>query len=158
QGDAQPPPPPPARRAHRLDRSVQRARHSRRHRQIRRQRTVRSVVDEPQHGRGGGGVRTGAVPLAWADRARGRSEDAARAEWRGEPRRSLRQCRPRDARRRTQTMNASRVGAIVVRMAYLYRGSPQRVFPIFIFVAVDILIWGFMTRYLNSVPTRGSIS
>ena len=52
-------------------------------------------------------------------------------------------------------MNASRVGAIVVRMAYLYRGSPQRVFPIFIFVAVDILIWGFMTRYLNSVSHAG---
>jgi ABC-2 type transport system permease protein len=48
-------------------------------------------------------------------------------------------------------MNASRVGAIVVRMFYLYRGSPQRVFPIFIFVAVDILVWGFLTRYLNSV-------
>jgi ABC-2 type transport system permease protein len=48
-------------------------------------------------------------------------------------------------------MNASRVGAIVLRMFYLYRGSPQRVFPIFIFVAVDILVWGFLTRYLNSV-------
>jgi ABC-2 type transport system permease protein len=48
-------------------------------------------------------------------------------------------------------MNASRIGAIVLRMYYLYRGSPQRVFPIFIFVAIDILVWGFLTRYLNSV-------
>jgi ABC-2 type transport system permease protein len=48
-------------------------------------------------------------------------------------------------------MNASRVGAVVLRMFYLYRGSPQRVFPIFVFVAVDILVWGFLTRYLNSV-------
>jgi ABC-2 type transport system permease protein len=48
-------------------------------------------------------------------------------------------------------MNASRVGAVVLRILYLYRGSPQRVFPIFIFVAVDILVWGFLTRYLNSV-------
>src|SRR5271163_2624980 len=48
-------------------------------------------------------------------------------------------------------MNASRVGAIVLRMFYLYRGSPQRIFPIFIFVAIDILVWGFLTRYLNSV-------
>jgi ABC-2 type transport system permease protein len=48
-------------------------------------------------------------------------------------------------------MNASRVGAIVLRMFYLYRGSPQRVFPLFIFVAVDVLVWGFLTRYLNSV-------
>ena len=48
-------------------------------------------------------------------------------------------------------MNASRIGAIVLRMFYLYRGSPQRVFPIFIFVTIDILVWGFLTRYLNSV-------
>ena len=48
-------------------------------------------------------------------------------------------------------MNSSRIGAIVLRMFYLYRGSPQRIFPIFIFVAIDILLWGFLTRYLNSV-------
>ena len=48
-------------------------------------------------------------------------------------------------------MNRSRVGAIVLRIFYLYRGSPQRVFPIFVWVAVDILLWGFLTRYLNSV-------
>ncbi len=48
-------------------------------------------------------------------------------------------------------MNRSRVGAVVLRILYLYRGSPQRVFPIFIWVAVDILLWGFLTRYLNSV-------
>ncbi len=48
-------------------------------------------------------------------------------------------------------MNRSRVAAIVLRILYLYRGSPQRVFPIFVWVAVDILMWGFLTRYLNSV-------
>src|SRR4029077_19184099 len=48
-------------------------------------------------------------------------------------------------------MNAARIGAIVLRMFYLYRGSPQRIFPIFIFVAIDILVWGFLTRYLNTV-------
>jgi hypothetical protein len=48
-------------------------------------------------------------------------------------------------------VNRSRVGAIVLRILYLYRGSPQRVFPIFVFVAVDIVLWGFLTRYLNSV-------
>ena len=48
-------------------------------------------------------------------------------------------------------MNRSRVGGIVLRIFYLYRGSPQRVFPIFVWVAVDILLWGFLTRYLNSV-------
>ena len=48
-------------------------------------------------------------------------------------------------------MNRSRIAAIVLRILYLYRGSPQRVFPIFIWVAVDVLLWGFLTRYLNSV-------
>ena len=48
-------------------------------------------------------------------------------------------------------MNRSRVAAIVLEDLYLYRGSPQRVFPMFVWVAVDILLWGFLTRYLNSV-------
>jgi len=48
-------------------------------------------------------------------------------------------------------VNRSRISAVVLRILYLYRGSPQRVFPIFIWVAVDILLWGFLTRYLNSV-------
>ena len=48
-------------------------------------------------------------------------------------------------------MNLTRVAAIVLRQLYLYRGSPQRVFPMFAWVAVDILLWGFITRYLNSV-------
>ena len=48
-------------------------------------------------------------------------------------------------------MNLSRVGAIVLRLMYLYRSSPQRVFPIFVWVVVDILLWGFLTRYLNAV-------
>jgi ABC-2 type transport system permease protein len=48
-------------------------------------------------------------------------------------------------------VNRSRVGAIVLRIFYLYRGSPQRVFPLFVWVGVDILLWGFLTRYLNSV-------
>ena len=52
-------------------------------------------------------------------------------------------------------MNLSRVGAIVLRMYYLYRGSPQRVFPLFAWVAVDIVLWGFITRYLNSVSQSG---
>jgi ABC-2 type transport system permease protein len=48
-------------------------------------------------------------------------------------------------------MKRARVEAVVLRILYLYRGSPQRVFPIFIWVVVDILLWGFLTRYLNSV-------
>jgi ABC-2 type transport system permease protein len=52
-------------------------------------------------------------------------------------------------------MNRSRIGAIVLRQLYLYRGSPQRMLPIFAWVAVDILLWGFITRYLSSVSRSG---
>ena len=46
-----------------------------------------------------GGLRPGAVPVARPDRARGRSEDAARRARRGDARRSVRQCRARGAAR-----------------------------------------------------------
>jgi ABC-2 type transport system permease protein len=52
-------------------------------------------------------------------------------------------------------MNPSRVGAIVLRQLFLYRGSPQRVLPIFAWVAVDIALWGFISRYLNTVGQSG---
>jgi ABC-2 type transport system permease protein len=48
-------------------------------------------------------------------------------------------------------VSRTRIAAVVLRIFYLYRGSPQRVFPMFVWVAVDILLWGFLTRYLNSV-------
>ena len=48
-------------------------------------------------------------------------------------------------------MRLSRSAAIVLRQAYLLRGSMSRVVPLFAWVAIDILLWGFLTRYLNSV-------
>lgn len=54
-------------------------------------------------------------------------------------------------------MNARllRTFAIVLRYAYLLRGSMARVVPLFAWVAVDILLWGFLTRYLNRVADPG---
>jgi ABC-2 type transport system permease protein len=52
-------------------------------------------------------------------------------------------------------VNASRVAAIVLRQIYLLRGSPQRVLPLFAWVAIDVVLWGFITRYLNSVAHAG---
>jgi ABC-2 type transport system permease protein len=52
-------------------------------------------------------------------------------------------------------MNPTRVAALVLRQFYLYRGSPQRILPIFAWVVVDIVLWGFITRYLNSVSEAG---
>lgn len=48
-------------------------------------------------------------------------------------------------------MRLSHTSAIVLRQLYLMRGSVARLLPLFAWVAVDILLWGFITRYLNSV-------
>jgi ABC-2 type transport system permease protein len=47
------------------------------------------------------------------------------------------------------------VAGIVLRQAYLIRGSPVRMLPMFAWVAIDIVLWGFITRYLNSVSGSG---
>lgn len=52
-------------------------------------------------------------------------------------------------------MNGSRVAAIVLRQYYLLKGSPQRVLPLIAWVVIDILLWGFITRYLNQVSNAG---
>jgi ABC-2 type transport system permease protein len=44
-----------------------------------------------------------------------------------------------------------RVAALLLRQFYLLRGSPARFVPLFAWVAIDIVLWGFITRYLNSV-------
>jgi ABC-2 type transport system permease protein len=48
-------------------------------------------------------------------------------------------------------MHPTRVAAIALRQFYLMKGSPVRVLPLFIWVAIDILLWGFITKYLNSM-------
>jgi ABC-2 type transport system permease protein len=48
-------------------------------------------------------------------------------------------------------ISVRRVLALVLRQAYLLRGSPARVLPLFAWVAIDIVLWGFITRYLNQV-------
>ncbi|NTX02917.1 ABC transporter permease [Myxococcus sp. CA051A] len=48
-------------------------------------------------------------------------------------------------------MRLSRAAAIVLRQFYLLRGSPSRVFPLFVWVAIDIVLWGFITRYLGTI-------
>jgi ABC-2 type transport system permease protein len=43
--------------------------------------------------------------------------------------------------------------ALLLRQFYLLRGSPTRIVPLFAWVAIDIILWGFITRYLNSVSS-----
>src|SRR5579862_1444105 len=52
-------------------------------------------------------------------------------------------------------MRLQRAGAIVLRQAYLLRGSPARVVPLFAWVAIDIVLWGFITRYLSGIASPG---
>lgn len=52
-------------------------------------------------------------------------------------------------------MDARRAGAIVLRHFYLLHGSLTRIVPLFVWVAVDIVLWGFITRYLNTVARSG---
>jgi ABC-2 type transport system permease protein len=48
-------------------------------------------------------------------------------------------------------MKLSRAFAIVLRQYYLMRGSFSRIIPLFLFVALDMILWGFLSRYLDSV-------
>jgi ABC-2 type transport system permease protein len=45
------------------------------------------------------------------------------------------------------------IAAIVLRQFYLMRGSVSRLLPLFAWVAVDVVLWGFITKYLNAITT-----
>jgi ABC-2 type transport system permease protein len=47
------------------------------------------------------------------------------------------------------------VAGIMLRQFYLMRSSPARVLPLFAWVAIDIVLWGFISRYLTSVSAAG---
>ena len=52
-------------------------------------------------------------------------------------------------------MKLSRTLAIVLRHFYLMRGSPARVLPLFAWVGIDMVLWGFITKYLNAITSAG---
>lgn len=52
-------------------------------------------------------------------------------------------------------MHFRRASAILLRHFYLLKGSPARSLPLFVWVAIDIILWGFITRYLNTVAVPG---
>jgi len=43
--------------------------------------------------------------------------------------------------------------AIALRQFYLVRGSISRLVPLFTWVGVDIVLWGLITRYLNTITS-----
>ncbi|MBV8732725.1 MAG: ABC transporter permease [Acidobacteriia bacterium] len=48
-------------------------------------------------------------------------------------------------------MRWQRTAAILLRQFYLLRGSPARILPLFAWVGIDIVLWGFLSRYLNAI-------
>ena len=52
-------------------------------------------------------------------------------------------------------MRIRRTAAILLRQYYLLRGSFARVLSQFAWVAIDMILWGFMSRYLNSIASPG---
>jgi ABC-2 type transport system permease protein len=48
-------------------------------------------------------------------------------------------------------MRFGRVAAIVLRQLYLLRGGPTRILPLFAWVTIDMVLWGFMSRYMNLI-------
>src|SRR5262249_15610413 len=97
------------------------------------------------------------VPFARQDSAGRRSEDAAARAWQSYARRAFYRYRARTAcaRARLRHMKLSRTFAIVLRHFYLMRGSPARVLPLFAWVGIDMVLWGFITKYLNTITSAG---
>ena len=52
-------------------------------------------------------------------------------------------------------MRATRIGAVALRQWYLISHSTSRIVPLFAWVVVDIVLWGLITRYLNTVTGAG---
>jgi ABC-2 type transport system permease protein len=52
-------------------------------------------------------------------------------------------------------MKLNRTFAVTLRHFYLMRGSPARVLPLFAWVGIDMVLWGFITKYLNAITSAG---
>ncbi len=52
-------------------------------------------------------------------------------------------------------MRPQRVFAVVLRQLYLINGNLPRLMSLFVWCIVDIVLWGFMTHYLNGVNQSG---
>ncbi len=47
------------------------------------------------------------------------------------------------------------IHGMVLRQFYLMKGSVSRSMMLFTWVAVDMIVWGFMSRYMNSIASPG---
>jgi ABC-2 type transport system permease protein len=47
------------------------------------------------------------------------------------------------------------IAAVMLRYLFLLRGSPSRLLPLFTWATLDVILWGFITRYLDQVANSG---
>ena len=52
----------------------------------------------------------------------------------------------------------SRIGALLLRYAYLYRRSTARMMGILFWPVMDLLVWGFLTSYLEKFAAPRAVS
>lgn len=52
-------------------------------------------------------------------------------------------------------MNTKRIYAIFLRQIYLMRSNATRFVQMFIWITVDIILWGFISKYLSGVASAG---
>ena len=48
-------------------------------------------------------------------------------------------------------MSLSRISAIFLRQIFLFRGNPVRLVSIFLWLVIDVIQWGFISKYLGSL-------
>src|ERR1700677_1686452 len=113
-------------------------------------------MDVAQHAGGSSGVRPRPAAIARQGLARGQPEYAAAGSRSHELGGAV---HPGGARAPDaaggQSMKPRPILAIVLRQLYLLRQSPVRVFGLIVWVTIDIVLWGFITRYLNTVSGSG---
>lgn len=52
-------------------------------------------------------------------------------------------------------MNTRRIYAVFLRQLFILRGSYIRIVPLFLWAALDVVLWGFITRYLDGLGAGG---
>ncbi len=58
----------------------------------------------------------------------------------------------RDSREKGYYFSPRRVGAMVLRYFYLLRGSLPRIIELAYWPTMQMLIWGFMSRFYTNIP------
>lgn len=55
-------------------------------------------------------------------------------------------------------MNFKRISAIFLRQFYLIRDNPTRFTQLFVWMAIDIVLWGFLSKYLAEFPGVSAVA